>query len=475
MTISSGQQKSSSSHKRKLSDYDPYKDQPRDDVYASHQSETDRMPPACSRAPPVLQRVSRSNLESSGPPQSLRPSRPAHNVGLLSQQIAHARPQEQSVQRQDLAAGTQNYGDLEAHDMAIEEAQYWKSTGYENSSARLSQRDLVSRIGNATLNSEAGRNHRGNDIRVPLENSHMPEDYILQTQLPTRALRQEEPAFADLKGQRPLATDFGSRAGASKVNHFGPSYRTIDQQSGKQAPRELAIPPPSTSSQKPFSTFTYQPRSPDRLRQADAPATSVISPFFKGNSTSSLASNTQRQYLDNDWRPDHGLQSRGGTLGRRKPDLRGAMGTMGPPPLYTRTSSPSRQVDKAHDRHADSQFMPPPSQLRRQLNGPSHIDRSYDNPPYINNNRSSPSRNTAQSQYSQRTHLVPPTNPFLRPASQSQRHRISLPPTQSLSSSYGRNYDPEVSQIRGVRGAGVPQYGSRPLFSAAGSRRSVRR
>lgn len=454
-----------------MSDYDPYAATRADSVNTTHQSGPGRMPPPQSVGTRfehgthlTSQRPSGLASQSTRPPQDLLARPPPQSVALPSQTPV-VPPWEDLQQRRVLPTKAQDLRQMGSYGVPPEDSHRQYLAAYGAVSPQHSQRDLISRIGHTRLDSEARRSIPSDGARMPFNN----DCQVLREDVQYTGSRDPQPREHDIYQEddpaaRILDTNLTSGTRRPRINHFGASYGTIAQQSGMHAPREMEPVPPSTGSRLRTNAthepgFTYQQRSPARRRIADPPAASVISPFFKGHAKSSQSARPSGPVFDNDWRRPPAVSGRGDHLSSHRSEA--VRGSMGPPPLSTLSSSAPRQNDHQYDRLSSSHFMPPPSQSGRQL----------DSRAYAPVERVPLSRSTHQSQYSQSAHPV--SAPF-RPPSQSPRSRVSLPPSRSIPT-VGSRPDPELSRISGVRGAGVPQYDSRSLFSAAGSRRSVRR
>ena len=263
----------------------------------------------------------------------------------------------------------------------------------------------------------------------------------------------------------------------SPISYFNADYGTVARQSDGHAPRDVegfhpesAQSRPSLPFAKPNSLTVHQSIARPPRSNPQPSAASVASPFFKS-----------------------GPAARADTMQRPL-----ARGTMAPPPLPRRSDIPRNSIG--------GPSVPPP---RNSVAQPSCRNNAYDSqrhfPAPVSSQRQSsiaPSSLRAHStatryhSASQPTHqraemLTSEAGPYApnRSASLSQRNRMELEPYQPPSTSrvpLGSLFDPQLSQIRGVRGANASQltysrHGlpssrqPRSTYSAAGGRRSVLR
>ena len=236
--------------------------------------------------------------------------------------------------------------------------------------------------------------------------------------------------------------------------------------------------PPSAVPYEPAPEYrgSYsQSEAPVRHANHDQPTSSVLSPFFKGHGE-----------------PSH--------QHRMPPtSARGQPAQQMRPPMTRDTAIP----------RARAPMVPPPTVDRGIMRGTFPSDAQYES------SRSRPRPNQAEPMSQRQSSVAPPRAPYQPAGSQLysrptyQRPAAPMPPPSradsrtapsQLSQPYrsgrmtlppapsSQGWDPQVSQIRGVRGAGpaapvpsgrqnvAPPYSARgPLYSQAGSRNVVRR
>ncbi|KJX99836.1 hypothetical protein TI39_contig350g00023 [Zymoseptoria brevis] len=283
--VTTGRQKSSSSNKRKMSDYDPYADARADSVNTTYQSGLGRVPPSQCGGTQFehgthlnSQRLSLAS-QSTRRPQDPYPRPPLQSVALPSQ-TPIVPPWEDLQQRRAPPTTAQDPRQLDSYGVPPDGSHRQYLSGYGATSPQHSQRDLISRIGHTRLDSEARKSIPSDGSRMPLNDSRQ----VLREDVRYSGSRESHPREHDIYQEndpaaRILETNLTSGTRRPRINHSDASYGRIAQQSSMHAPREMEPVPPSTGSllrtdatQEPG--FKYQQRSPARRRIADPPATS---------------------------------------------------------------------------------------------------------------------------------------------------------------------------------------------------------